>query len=254
MTVPSFQNVVDDAAVLFLETHQMQDNRFEEWEYQRWDTADQFASLEFHFAGHSSKHSDTAFLGTAAPGPQSFLWAWANPHVEASPAQQAVLDQILDFGKHHRIPELTTGEVPFTAIVPAYADDEVRHNGAKGGATLVAFKIAAAALLITGRPNHFTADIGRGSMAVVTYNHDSLQLGPASALTFQMRLMEGISGLMIEDHRRAVESYARFRLGRPVTDVSPGVVELTFDDGKVTIDFDEANRVANLHASLGGGK
>lgn len=79
-----------------------------------------------------------------------------------------------------------------------------------GGATLVAIKFAAAALVITGRPNHYTADIGRGSMAVVTYNHGSLQLEPPSALTFQLRLMEGIAGLMIKDHRRAVESYARF--------------------------------------------
>jgi hypothetical protein len=64
-------------------------------------------------------------------------------------------------------------------------------------------------------------------MAVVAYHHGSLELGPPSALTFQMRLMEAVAGGMIEDHRRAVESYARFRLQTPVTEPSPGTLEVT---------------------------
>ncbi|AFR27833.1 hypothetical protein ARUE_c09100 [Arthrobacter sp. Rue61a] len=42
-----------------------------------------------------------------------------------------------------------------------------------------------------------------------------------------MRLMEAVAGGMIEDHRRAVESYARFRLQTPVTEPSPGTLEVT---------------------------
>ncbi|MGF4045197.1 DUF6882 domain-containing protein [Paenarthrobacter nitroguajacolicus] len=254
MTELTFQDIVDDGAILFLETHQMQGDRFEEWGYERWNTDDQFASVEFHFPGRSSKHLHTAFVGTSAPGAKSFLWAWANPNVAATPAQQEVFDQVVAFGRHYGIEELTNGEIPFTAIVPAYVDEEVRLSAEKAGATLVAFKIATAVKMITGKANHFTSDIGGGSMAVVAYNNGHLELGPPSALTFQMRLMEAVTGGMIEDHRRAVESYARFRLQTPVTEPSPGTVEVTFDDGRATIAFDENNRLTTMNASLTGSK
>ncbi|MBT2587612.1 DUF6882 domain-containing protein [Arthrobacter sp. ISL-95] len=252
MTELTFQNIVDDGAILFLETHHMQDDRFEEWGYERWHTADQFASVEFHFPGRSSKHLQTAFVGTSGPGPKSFLWGWANPNVAATPAQKEVFDQVVAFGRHYGIDELTNGEVPFTSIVPAFADEEVRLSAEKAGSTLVAFKIATAVKMITGRANHFTSNIGRGSMAVVAYNHGSLELGPPSALTFQMRFMEAVAAGMIEDHRRAVESYARFRLQTPVTEPSPGTLEVTFDDGQATIAFDENNRLTTMNASLTG--
>lgn len=254
MTELTFQDIVDDGAILFLETHHMQDNTFEEWGYERWNTEDQFASVEFHFPGRSSKHLHTAFIGTSAPGPESFLWAWANPNVAATPAQQEVFDQVVAFGRHYGIPQLTSGEVPFTAIVPYFEDEEARLSAEKAGATLVAFKIATVVKMVTGKPNHFTTDIGRGSMAVVAYNHGNLVLGAPSALTFQMRLMEAVAGGMIENHRRAVESYARFRLRTPVTEPTPGTLEVTFDDGQATISFDGNNRMTTMDASLGTSK
>jgi hypothetical protein len=251
MSTLSFQNIVDDGALLFLETHHFQDDRFEEWGYQRWNTEDSLASLNLHFAERTMTVNDTVFLGTAGPGPRTFLWAWANPGVSSTPAQKAVFEQIAAFGSHYGIPELTEPEIPFATLVPEYADKEVMLNGAKGGATLCGFKIAVAARMISGISNHFIADIGRGSTAVVAYRHPELALGRASALTFQMRLMEAITGGLITDHRRAVESYARLRVSTPLSVIDPRTLELRFDDGVNRVEFDDNNNLTNINGSIG---
>jgi hypothetical protein len=106
--------------------------------------------------------------------------------------------------------------------------------------------------MISGIGNHFIADIGRGSTAVVAYQHPELGLGRASALTFQMRLMEAITGGLITDHRRAVESYARLRVSTPLAEIGPGTLELRFDDGINTMEFDENNNLTNIKGSVGG--
>jgi hypothetical protein len=98
MSTLTFQNIVDDGALLFLETHHFQDERFEEWGYQRWYTEDALASLNLHFAERMMTVKDTVFLGTAGPGPRTFLWAWANPGVSPTSARQAVFEQIANFG------------------------------------------------------------------------------------------------------------------------------------------------------------
>lgn len=54
MSTLTFQNIVDDGALLFLETQHFQDDGFEEWGYQRWYTEDALASLNLHFAPASS--------------------------------------------------------------------------------------------------------------------------------------------------------------------------------------------------------
>lgn len=252
MSTLTFQNIVDDGALLFLETHHFQDDRFEEWGYQRWNTEDALASLNLHFAERTMTVNDTVFLGTAGPGPRTFVWAWANPNVVPTPAQQALFEQIVAFGGHYSIPELTEPEIPFATLVPEYADEEVMLSGAKGGATLCGFKIAVAARMISGISNHFISDIGGGSTAVVAYQHPELELGRASALTFQFRLMEAMSGGLITDHRRAVESFARLRLSTLPSEIEPRILELRFDDGVIKVGFDENNRLSNLEASLGG--
>lgn len=84
------------------------------------------------------------------------------------------------------------------------------------------------------------------------YQHPELELGRASALTFQFRLMEAMAGGLITDHRRAVESYARLRLSTLPSEIEPNILELRFDDGVIKVEFDEDNRVSNLEVSLGG--
>ncbi|TDB97343.1 hypothetical protein E1267_39945 [Nonomuraea longispora] len=54
-------------------------------------------------------------LGSAAPGPRSWLWAWANP--SGFPPEVAAASATLrDFGQRHGIPELASAEVPFDAL------------------------------------------------------------------------------------------------------------------------------------------
>jgi hypothetical protein len=66
----------------------------------------------------------------------------------------------------------------------------VKLNGAKAGTTQCGFKIAVAVWMFSGMSNHFIADGGRGLSAVTLYQHPQLELGRASAMTFQFRLME----------------------------------------------------------------
>lgn len=128
------------------------------------------------------------------------------------------------------------------------------RSSSKGGATLCGFKIAIVAEKIGGLANHFIADIGGGSMALVAYEHPELALGSPSALTFQSYLMEAVSGGLVTDHRRAVESYARIRLSTPVSPIDEQTLELHFDDGIAKIKFDDENRLSDFSASLGGQK
>ncbi|MFD1047457.1 DUF6882 domain-containing protein [Kibdelosporangium lantanae] len=51
-------------------------------------------------------------LGSAAPGPESWLWSWANP--TGYPEEvTALADRVRQFGEQHGIPELANGEVMF---------------------------------------------------------------------------------------------------------------------------------------------
>ncbi|GAC1600635.1 MAG: hypothetical protein NVS3B6_10590 [Pseudarthrobacter sp.] len=254
MTSLTFQNIVDDGALLFLETHHHQDDRFDEWGYERWDSQDQLSTIDFRFTGRPPLTAKNAvFLGTAGPGPRTYLWAWANQQVNTTDAQQSAFDQILQFGRYYGIAEITADEVPFAVLVPAYADEEELLNAAKGGATLTGFKIAVAAKMMTGLPNHVVVDIGQGSTAVVAYQHPELQLGSPSALTFQFRLTEAMAGGLIADHRRAVDSYSRLR-AVPATAVNDRTVRLEFEDGFAQIQFDDRGQAADISGNYSSSK
>jgi hypothetical protein len=64
--------------------------------------------------------------------------------------------------------------------------------------------------------------------------------------------MEAMTGGLITDHRRAVESYARLRLSTLPSEIEPNILALRFDDGVIKVEFDQNNRLSNLEASLGG--
>jgi hypothetical protein len=90
------------------------------------------------------------FLGSAAPGPRSWLWSWATPSGYASGATW-LAEWLRGFGQQHGIAELTTPELPFAAL-PGAPDDP-------GRAAWVLAEVAKAA---SGRWTSYTPDVGGG--------------------------------------------------------------------------------------------
>jgi hypothetical protein len=93
MSPLTFQNIVDDGALLFVETHHFQDDRFEEWGYQRWNTTgDERGSYRarLHATGR-----DTAFdLVVESPVERHLVQFWKEP-----PSPVSVLSSESEDGK-----------------------------------------------------------------------------------------------------------------------------------------------------------
>src|SRR5262245_28810246 len=104
-------NLLDDAAILSLE-HQL---HLEEVVGQHSYDVD-LQQQRFTFTGAQTINcTGLHMLGSAAPGPRSWLWGWANP--SGFPQSLAALSATLrDFGHQHGIAELASAEVPFDAL------------------------------------------------------------------------------------------------------------------------------------------
>ncbi len=83
------------------------------------------AAGQFHFSGHERRPTfPVQFLGTAAPGPRSWLWGWANPAPAPGAGAQRRCRDPLRFGERYDVPELVQAEVPFDGA----ADDRRRPH------------------------------------------------------------------------------------------------------------------------------
>jgi hypothetical protein len=174
-------------------------------------------------------------LGSAAPGPRSWLWSWANPSGFA-PAATALAEWLRGFGPQHGIAELTTAELPF-ADLPNAPDDPA-------GA---AWALVDAAKAATGRWTSYTADVGGNTYFAFLIEHPDFALplpeGPRVMRVLQEGLFRGIT-----DHRRAVQSYA---VGRGL-DIAwtEGSAALSGPGLALKINFDALGRVSNIAGSL----
>jgi hypothetical protein len=174
-------------------------------------------------------------LGSAAPGPRSWLWSWANPSGYA-PAAIWLAEWLRGFGQQHGIAELTTPELPFAAL-PGAPDDP-------GGAARALVEAAKAA---SGRWTSYTPDVGGGTRFAFLIEHPGFVLpppeGPRVMRVLQEGLLQGIT-----DHRRAVQSYAVGR-GLDIT-WAEGSAALSAPGLSLNIDFDALGRVSKITGSL----
>ena len=109
--MPTFIELQDDAALLSFE-HQL--HLAETVGEHAWET--DLAAPRFSFTGHHPLTcTKVHLLGSAAPGPKSWLWSWANPFGYRQDSLE-LAEQVRDFGQQHDIPELSTAEVPFDAL------------------------------------------------------------------------------------------------------------------------------------------
>lgn len=227
-------NLLDDAALLSLE-HQI--HLEEVLGEHSWHV--DLRQQRFDFTGERSI-TCTAFhlLGTAAPGPGSWLWAWANPGGFPEPVVAASV-RVRDFGQQYGIPELANAEVPFAAL-----------PGSPTEPHLVAGILTEAAKAVTGRWTSYNGDAGGGTRAAFLVEHPDFHLPPPDPARVMRVIQQALAGLPLSDHRRALHAYAA---GRGLAAESDnGQTRLKGSGLEALVEFDQYGRISNIKASLSG--
>ncbi|MGV9665768.1 DUF6882 domain-containing protein [Nocardia niigatensis] len=231
-------NVLDDAALLSFE-HQMHLQEVLGEHSFAVDLAER--RFEFRCAERTLTCTGMHLLGSAAPGPQSWLWSWANP--AGYPAEVvATAAAVRDFGTHHGIPELGSAEVPFGAF------------GAEIEPHQASWAMMEAAQPISGHWTSYQGNAGGGTFVAFLVEHPELQLPPPAGPRVLRVLSQGLAELALTDHRRAVHSYLT-RRGLAV-EFAPDGSSLRFDCPTVdgTVDFDEYGRVSGINGGMSAGE
>jgi hypothetical protein len=225
-------DVLDDAALLSLE-HQI--HLAELLGEHGWSV--DLAQERFTFTGdHPVVCTAVHLLGTAAPGPRSWLWSWANPAGYGA-GVVGLAESVREFGQAHGLAELATPDVPFHALP---GDDDPHTASAI---------MVEAAKAVTGRWTAYTGDAGGGTRAAFLLEHPDFLLPPPAPERVLRVVQQALAELTIHDHRRAVHSYAVRRGLDPV--FTPDVTEATLAGPgfTVTVGFDGLGRVARLSAA-----
>jgi hypothetical protein len=146
--------------------------------------------------------TDVQALGTAAPGPRSWLWAWAELDGQPRYRDEVITaaNQVRAFGEQHGIAELTRPEVPFDAL--PYGLSEPLG---------VASHMMEVAKAITGRYTGYNAPLSAGTRMGLLIDHPDLRLPPATGTRVSRVFGEGLIKLTFENQRRGVAAYARAR-------------------------------------------
>lgn len=168
-------------------------------------------------------------LGTAAPGPATWLWSWANPGELPAPVSQ-LARRLRAYGEEHGVPEFTEPERPLD-----------------GESTWRRLGIAAGLALRSPR-TVFPGPIEGGTVAVLLVDDERLALpGPTVARTLRV-LREGIGSTELRSHSAALTRYAQDR-GIEL-DWNGGEPVLRLPDGRITVRLDHAlDRIAQLTGS-----
>ncbi|GGK40298.1 DUF6882 domain-containing protein [Nocardia camponoti] len=232
MSEVTLTNLLDDAALLSLE-YQL---RLSEVASGRPFSVDLAGGGQFSFTGDQPLVADRVhLLGSAAPGPRSWLWAWANPSGYSAEVT-ALAQSVREFGKEHGIAELSEPEVPFDAL-PGAPTDPVR----------VVTLLTDAAKVITGKWTSYNAPVGRGSRASLVIEHPSFALPAPTGPHLATILEQGIAALPLYDQRRAVHSYALKRGLTPSWNPDWSHLTIPGPDFEATLTFDQNARTQSIN-------
>jgi hypothetical protein len=231
----TFADLNDDAALLSLE-HQL--HLVDLLGLPSWSTNLDEARFELTTDGATVTCTDMQLLGTAAPGPQSWLWAWANP---AGYREDILLaaNEAREFGERHGIAELASAEVPFGALPGAPTDPAV-----------VASYLMEATKAVTGRFTGYQGPVGGGTRAAFLIDHPDFRLQAPTGPRVNRVLQQGLSELSFNDQRRSVDSYARRRNGLDVAHNGP-ITHITGPGVTVDLRFDERNVFSAMSVHMG---
>ena len=214
----AFDDLVDDAVFLSQES--------QERTQQLWGALDWGVDLQtqtFRFKGDPETVFRAHLLGSSAPGPNSWLWGWANQAIDDAGVE--LVRRVRDYAATQGIAELITPELPLTDDLP--------------------LRLALAAESLTGLRTYFNGAIGGGSRMWLLLEGGGLALEAPSMITTAGIIARGLMATVVNDHRRAVRSYAGHR-GLPLVDEA--TMTLTLPDGTVRVEF-ENDRISSVHAS-----
>lgn len=214
----ALDDLVDDAVFLSQES--------QERTQQLWGSFDWNVDLPtqaFQFASSPATTFRAHLLGSAAPGPNSWLWGWANPNV--STESTALLGRVRDYAATQGIAEFTAPELPLTDDLP--------------------LRLALAAESLTGLRAYFNGAVGGGSRIWLLLEGEGLELPAPDLITTIGVIARGLMATRVSDHRRAVRSYAGHR-AIPLADGD--VMTLTLPEGTATVEF-ENNRISSVRGS-----
>ncbi|MGQ7298002.1 DUF6882 domain-containing protein [Quadrisphaera sp. KR29] len=243
----TLQQLLDDAALLSLE-HQL--HLGDLLGEHSWDVDLAQGRFAFRAAGEGAGPllagapggevvaARTHLLGTAAPGPRSWLWSWANP----SGFGEDVTDLarwVRGFGDRHGVPELTRSEVPFAEL----AGSPPEPSAAVG-------VVVDAAKAASQRWTSYTGDAGGGTRAAFLLEHPAFALPEPSGPRVLRVLIERLSGAAVGDHRRAVAAYAGGRGLQQRWEAGHAAVRLTGPGFELRVRFDERGRLAGVDGDL----
>jgi hypothetical protein len=231
---PTLSELLDDAALLSLE-HQI--HLADAVGEHGWDV--DLDAPRFTFTGERPLTcTQVHLLGSAAPGPRSWLWGWANP-TGYSEEVVAVGHRVRRYGEAHGIAALASAEVPFDALPGSPTEPHV-----------VVGMMADLAKVVTGHWTSYNGPIGGGTRVAFLLDHPDFPLPAPEPERVARVMQQAVAELTLTDHRRAMSSYAARRgLG----------TELTEDGARLTITgprlessvaFDGLGRTSKMSFSL----
>lgn len=226
MRSPGLAALVADAAFI---AHEAQVQLTEQHGTQPWDV--DLSAGRFTFGTPGRRDATTygvQLLGSAAPGPRTWLWSWANPH-GYQPGVLRAAEATHRLGEQYSVPELTAGEVPFD--VPAAGSPD-EPGMALGYALSLAARVASRTWFA------YSGRVSGGTRVWMLLDGPVLPAPQAlrTAGLFDEVLRSGI----VTDHRRAVTSYAALR-GVPWDGEA-----LVLPDGRVAVRFDDQGSVSSI--------
>lgn len=180
----------------------------------------------FRLEGEQPAEHGVQILGSTAPGPRSWLWAWANESGYDQKVQRAAL-ATRQLGTQYRIRELENGEVPF--------DDAAQADGGFA----IGWDLSIAARVASRQWFGYSGEVGGGTRAWMLL--DGPQLAAPDVIRVSRVLGEGLMSTTVTDHRRAVSSYAVFR-GLPWDGTT-----LSLPNGELSVAFDAQGRIGELN-------
>lgn len=232
--MPTFLDLQDDAALLSLE-HQI--HLAETIGEHSWEV--DLAVPRFAFTGdHPVTATALHLLGSAAPGPRSWLWSWANP---TGYRQEVVwlAEQLREFGKQHGIPELSEPEVPFDDL-----------PGSPTEPAQVASLMMEAAKAVSKRWTGYQGPVGGGTRVGMLIEHPDFVLPAPEGPRVTRVLQQGLMELRFFDQRRGFRAYAINRgLRLQENDTQMFIEGPTFS---AAVEFTEDNLVSGMSFTMRG--
>ncbi|OIH95169.1 DUF6882 domain-containing protein [Curtobacterium sp. MCBA15_001] len=194
-------------------------------DHDHWDV--DLAAGEFRITGPQPATFPVQLLGSAAPGPRSWLWGWGNPTQFAPQVLTAALTTRA-FGEQHDVPELVQAEVPFG------------DGGPEAGYEL-GWSLSIAARLASGTWFSYSGEVGGGTRVWMLL--EGMLFDPPSVPRMLRVFGEALQTIEVNDHRRAVGTWAQLR-GVPWDGRT-----MTLSDGSLSVDFDDQGRIRDLRGS-----